>query len=124
MAELATIVATSEDGIKDPVFKDALPQALAEAGMTEVTWTQFLKSANNSVKYQWGVDTICFFFCNFHNKKIGMNMEKFCEGCDGLLPAGVQVSYLMETQSKSVRASGGNGQGATLFSYHKLIFVK
>jgi hypothetical protein len=122
--ELAAIAATSDNGINDPVFTDVLPQALAEAGMTDVAWTQFLKSANNSVKYQWGFDTICCFFCNFHNKKIGMNMEKFCEGCDGLLPTSVQVSYLMKTQAESVPTNGGYGQGASLISYHKLIFVK
>lgn len=120
--ELATIVTFSDNGFSDPVFKDSLPTPLAEAGMTKEQWTTFLKSANNSVKFQWGIDTICLFFCNRHNKKIAMNMQKFVQDCDDLLPAGVQVSYKMQTEKQIV--SVGYGSGATLETYHKLMFTK
>jgi hypothetical protein len=53
-----------------------------------------------------------------------MNMEKFCEGCNDLLPAGVQVSYKMNTETISVTATSGYGKGASMQSYHKLIFTK
>jgi hypothetical protein len=124
--ELATISTSSENGFSNPQYTDLLPKPLADAGMTEESWAKFLKSANDSAKFQWGIDTICCFLSNYHNKKVATNMEKFCqEGCcDDLLPAGVQVSYKLKTETISVRASGGNGQGAQLQSYHKLIFTK
>jgi hypothetical protein len=125
MVELATIVtSTGADGFSNPEYKDLLPKPLAEAGMTKEAWTKFLESANNSVKFQWGIATICFFLCNAHNKKVAVNMQRFCQdGCGDLLPVGVRVSYKMYTENFSVRHSGG-GSGASMQSYHKLIFVK
>jgi hypothetical protein len=121
--ELATIAAFTETGFSDPVFNDSLPTSLAEAGMTEEQWTTFLKSANNSVKFQWGIDTICLFLCNRHNKKVAMNMQNFVQDCDDLLPAGVQILYEMKTLDQVVVHADAS-TGSTMQTYHKLMFSK
>jgi hypothetical protein len=128
MMELATIVtSTRNDLFSNPEYKDSLPKPFAEAGMTKEAWTKFLESANDSVKFQWGIDTICCFLCNAHNKKVAVNMQKFCQddcGDNDLLPAGVQVLYKMDTEKISISHSDGSGKGGSMQSYHKLIFVK
>ena len=121
--ELATITAFSDTGFSDPEYKDSLPYSLAEAGITEELWKTFISGANEAVKFEWSLGTICCFLCNSHNKRVAMKLEEFCaNGHSFSLPGGVQVLSKMVTEKQM--ASVGYGQGATLETFHKLIFTK
>jgi hypothetical protein len=120
--ELATITTHSETGFSDPGYTDVLPDSLAQAGMSKESWQSFIQRANNSVKFDWNIGTICCFLSNAHNKSVARNMTMFCEDVASLLPDGVAVTYKMTTEKQIVH--GHNGPGATLQTYHKLIFNK
>lgn len=122
--ELATITANSETGFSNPKYSDELPQALADAGMSQDSWAKFIARANEAVKFKWGIGSIFGFLFNSHNKKVARNMEKFSQDAVTLLPGGLAVSYRMVTEKKLVKTHVANsgGYGATLETYHKLIF--
>jgi hypothetical protein len=124
--ELATILTNSETGFSDPEYKDALPDALLHAGMSEESWQSLIQKANNSVKFEWNIGTICCFLTNAHNKRVARNMALLCDDIESLLPDGVKVDYQMATEKQFVRSSGadGAGTGATLETYHKLVFTR
>jgi hypothetical protein len=127
--ELISINANSETGFSNPEYSNTLPEELASLGMTGEVWQDFIHKANKSVKFQWGLGSICCFFCNAHNKSIAKNMEKFCEDImsgTSTLPTGVQLNYKMTTEKIIVKTSVADaaGNGATLETYHELIFTK
>lgn len=122
--ELTTISAFSETGFSDPKYSTALPQSLADAGLSQDSWTKFIVGANEAVKFEWGIGTICCFFCNSHNKKVARNMEMFCQDNQALFPSGVRVSYKMVTEKKITQLSDSTGSAATLETFHNLIFTR
>jgi len=124
--ELATISSNSETGFSNPEYKDALPDALLQAGMSNESWQSLIQKANYSVKFEWNIGTICCFLCNAHNKRVARNMALICDDIESLLPDGVRVDYQMTTEKQIVRSSGadGAGSGATLETYHKLLFTQ
>jgi len=127
--KLITIIANSETGFSNPEYNDSLPEELASLGMTGNVWQDFIRKANEAVKFQWGLGSICCFLCNAHNKAIAKNMEEFCEdtmSSASTLPTGVLLNYKMATEKIIVKASAADaaGNGATLETYHKLIFTQ
>lgn len=122
--EVATISAFSETGFSDPKYATELPQALASAGLSQDSWSKFIANANEAVKFEWGIGTICCFMSNAHNKKVASNMEVFCQDNQALLPSGLSVSYKMVTEKKIVQLSDSTGSAGTLETFHKLIFTR
>ena len=121
-SDIATISADSgESGLDHPSFGPAMPPELANAGVKADAWNSIVRRANDSVKFNWGVDTILFFLCNAHNRKIGGPMKKFCDEVngDGSLPAGIKVRYEMATETIDKGVNGSSMQ-----SYHKVIFYQ
>mmetsp|Transcript_3559 Transcript_3559/g.5967 ORF Transcript_3559/g.5967 Transcript_3559/m.5967 type:complete len:136 (-) Transcript_3559:320-727(-) len=126
---LATITTHSETGFSNSKYTNSLPDALAQAGMSHASWKSFLQKANDSVQFDWTIVTIGCFFCNAHNKRVARKMMLLCEQDSEsqlLLPDGITVTYKMTTEKQIVRASGGEniGAGATLETYHKLVFIR
>ena len=126
MPSLCTVQANSADGFSNPVFQERMPAELTGAGMDVGQWDMFIAEANQAVKFRWcPLGCICFF-CNQHNKSVKPHMQALCEKWNrGGLPAGVTVQYEMLTEKVMVNASQGEGagKGATLETYHKLIFA-
>lgn len=122
MEPIATIKTFSSNGFDSPVFKDSLPKELEEVGVTQSQWTSFLKEANDAAQFQWGLGTICCFFCNQHNKNVAKKLTQFAESYKDL-PQSIKVHYEMKTEKQSVAVYPG-GSGATLETFHKLIFSK
>jgi hypothetical protein len=54
--EVATISAFSETGFSDPKYATELPQALANAGLNQDSWSKFIANANEAVKFEWGLE--------------------------------------------------------------------
>ena len=119
MTDIATISADSDNGFTNPSFGLAMPPELAKAGVNAATWNSVLRRANEAVKFDWGFETIVFFMCNAHNRKIGGPMKKFCEeiNADGSLPSNVKARYEMVTQHIDKGVNGSSMQ-----SYHTVIF--
>lgn len=117
---LCSIQANSSDGFSNPVFASQMP---VELGMESGKWNAFISEANQAVHFRWcPLGCICFF-CNQHNKSVRPHMQALCEkwNKEGL-PKGVRVQYEMKTEKQTVNSSQGGGKGATLETYHKLIF--
>jgi len=131
-AGIAMIVTNSDTGFDSCIYSETMPPALKEAGMDDAKWRIFIREANVAVKYNWalvccgygflGVCGMCSFLCNMHNKTVQGPMDAFCSKVNsgGELPLGITVRYMMLTET--VMVPGQHGQGATLESFHKLIF--
>lgn len=77
-------------------------------------------AANQHLQFRWG------FFCDRHNKKLSVAIQRFCEEQQLLTGTGVKVSYEYRTEENIVNASGAGGAvggGATLESFHILILL-
>mmetsp|Transcript_25598 Transcript_25598/g.43149 ORF Transcript_25598/g.43149 Transcript_25598/m.43149 type:complete len:163 (+) Transcript_25598:56-544(+) len=122
----------TDDGFTSPVFRARLPPILKDAGMSEKQWSELIAQANVGVAYQWlpiccNPCCVCCFFCNCHNKRIKIPMNKLCEtwngqsGPDSLLPREFKVRYEMTTTTVRTHVTGG-GSAATLDVHHCLIF--
>lgn len=122
MEPIAIIKTFSDNGFNSPVFTDNLPKELEEVGVTQSQWTSFLKGANDAAQFQWGLGTICCFLCNQHNKDVAKKLTQFAATYKEFPPS-IKVHYEMKTE-KQIVAVYPAGSGATLETFHKLIFSK
>mmetsp|Transcript_105166 Transcript_105166/g.181344 ORF Transcript_105166/g.181344 Transcript_105166/m.181344 type:complete len:149 (-) Transcript_105166:333-779(-) len=129
---LCTLDATTANGFSDPSYSTHFPSALAASGVTPQAWSEFIKEANKAVAYQWCPSCAlwalcCFlpFFCNRHNKNRRAPMKALCQrwnSCPDF--STVHVEYSMVTEKVLVHAVGKPGAGATLETYHRLVFSR
>ena len=76
------------------------------------------------MRFRWSVGTVLGFLFNAHNKKVRKHMVIFAESVNAsnLFP-NLAVRYSMKTEKISV-SSGDGTSGASLETYHKLIFSR